>query len=638
MLTQKVTKPDGTSETITNTYDILGNIKSMTDSTGTTKYEYDALNRLTNESKGSIMKLYTYDAGNNRKTFTLKNGNETIMDTSYEYDERNLLTSVTNGQNVAKYTYDANGNMLTDTLGNKTINYTYTAANLVKSVNNGWQSYSYGYGFDGNILIRASYNGDETDIIRYTYDDCGRLIKESGDYAKKSYTYDKYSNITNVEDSINNTTVLRTYDKNNHLISDWCSTGEVSVNYYDKNGNIKSKTAKGGKRAVYKYNGFNQLVSAEEDGVKSSYTYDGTGLRQSKTVNGVTTNHIWDGTNMVAETNAAKVTNRYYRGANGIIYADLNGTQRRYFKDGHGNVTGLATMDSSDLEKFYEYDAFGVEITKEESDTNPFRYCGEYYDGEIDKIYLRARYYSPLQGRFMTEDPIRDGLNWYAYCGGNPVNAWDPSGLWEQGDEKYPGFVQKAIRKYTADWEYASSVCDEDGMNTAHANAEQARQVGNSIISREVWGAESFSDWENDIDKNEIVIHHSNNNDSIKSDEKKHIKRGWSGIGYHFVIGKDGRIYEGRPINKKGAHVEGINTGKIGICLIGDYQPGVFDNNSPTQEQLYSMLSLIKVLKVVYPIEHVKGHRDYNGQMPNTKTVCPGDNLYNSLNNMGILQ
>ena len=44
VLTQKVTKSDGTSETITNTYDILGNIKSMTDSTGTTKYEYDALN------------------------------------------------------------------------------------------------------------------------------------------------------------------------------------------------------------------------------------------------------------------------------------------------------------------------------------------------------------------------------------------------------------------------------------------------------------------------------------------------------------------------------------------------------------------------------------------------------------------
>ena len=625
VLTQKVTKPDGTSETITNTYDILGNIKSMTDSTGTTKYEYDALNRLTNESKGSIMKLYTYDAGNNRKTFTLKNGNETIMETSYEYDERNLLTSVTNGQNVAKYTYDANGNMLTDTFGNKTINYTYTAANLVKSVNNGWQSYSYGYGFDGNILIRASYNGDETDIIRYTYDDCGRLIKESGDYAKKSYTYDKYSNITNVEDSINNTTVLRTYDKNNHLISDWCSTGEVSVNYYDKNGNIKSKTAKGGKRAVYKYNGFNQLVSAEEDGVKSSYTYDGTGLRQSKTVNGVTTNHIWDGTNMVAETNAAKVTNRYYRGANGIIYADLNGTQRRYFKDGHGNVTGLATMDSSDLEKFYEYDAFGVEITKEESDTNPFRYCGEYYDGEIDKIYLRARYYSPLQGRFMTEDPIRDGLNWYAYCGGNPVNAWDPSGLWEQGDEKYPGFVQKAIRKYTADWEYADANGDEQGKIIANQKAIEARKIGNSIVEREDWGAstEKSYNWVDDKNKTEIVIHHTANYNSVKSDEEKQMKKkNFDGIGYHFIISTDGLIYEGRPLDKKGEHVQNANTGKIGIALVGN-----FEKNRPTYEQLCTAFSLITVLKDAYLIDEVNGHRDYNNVMGHD-TVCPGKYLY----------
>ena len=411
----------------------------MTDSTGTTKYEYDALNRLTNESKGSIMKLYTYDAGNNRKTFTLKNGNETIMDTSYEYDERNLLTSVTNGQNVAKYTYDANGNMLTDTLGKKVTKYTYNKANLIESINSSLQTYSYGYGLDGNIIVRMAYNGAGTDIIRYTYDDCGRLIKESGDYAKKSYTYDKYSNITGVTDSINNTTVSRVYDKNNRLTSEVGSAGDVTSYYYDKNGNTTLKTATGGKRAVYKYNGFNQLVSAEENGVKSSYTYDGTGLRQSKTVNGVTTNHIWDGTNMVAETNGAKVANRYYRGANGIIYADLNGTQRRYFKDGHGNITGLAQMDSSDLEKFYEYDAFGVEITKEKSDTNPFRYCGEYYDSEIDKIYLRARYYSPLQGRFMTEDPIKDGLNWYSYCDNNPINRWDPSGL------EYEGYTAKEL-------------------------------------------------------------------------------------------------------------------------------------------------------------------------------------------------
>ena len=80
----------------------------------------------------------------------------------------------------------------------------------------------------------------------------------------------------------------------------------------------------------------------------------------------------------------------------------------------------------------YDYDAFGNErsIAGQDSsqDTNPFRYCGEYYDTETGKLYLRARYYDPTIGRFMSEDPAHDGLNWYVYCENNPIKYWDPSG------------------------------------------------------------------------------------------------------------------------------------------------------------------------------------------------------------------
>ncbi len=56
-------------------------------------------------------------------------------------------------------------------------------------------------------------------------------------------------------------------------------------------------------------------------------------------------------------------------------------------------------------------------------------YCGEYADRESGLIYLRNRYYDPTQGRFITEDPIRDGTNWYVYCENNPVMYTDPLGL-----------------------------------------------------------------------------------------------------------------------------------------------------------------------------------------------------------------
>ena len=181
---------------------------------------------------------------------------------------------------------------------------------------------------------------------------------------------------------------------------------------------------------VYEYNGFNQLVSLYDSATNSncSYTYDADGLRQSKTVNGVTTNHIWDGMNMVAETDGNNAVKSVYTRGRELI-SSKNGMEFTYYlHNGHGDVNMLMNENGS-ITKTYTYDAFGVEQDKVSNDTNPFRYCGEYYDKETDNIYLRARYYAPLQGRFTTEDPAEDGLNWYSYCGGNPVAFVDPWGL-----------------------------------------------------------------------------------------------------------------------------------------------------------------------------------------------------------------
>ena len=76
----------------------------------------------------------------------------------------------------------------------------------------------------------------------------------------------------------------------------------------------------------------------------------------------------------------------------------------------------------------YSFDAYGNQ-SEENEVYNPFGYRGEYTDEETGFIYLRARYYDTETGRFVSEDPIRDGLNWYVYCNGNPVNYVDPLGL-----------------------------------------------------------------------------------------------------------------------------------------------------------------------------------------------------------------
>jgi RHS repeat-associated protein len=88
----------------------------------------------------------------------------------------------------------------------------------------------------------------------------------------------------------------------------------------------------------------------------------------------------------------------------------------------------------------YDYDAWGNTVNQTGSTPNVYRYRGEQYDPDLNLYYLRARYFSPLTGRFLTRDPVtRCGcigcrmdpsrLHRYLYADANPVNRLDPWGL-----------------------------------------------------------------------------------------------------------------------------------------------------------------------------------------------------------------
>ncbi len=124
-----------------------------------------------------------------------------------------------------------------------------------------------------------------------------------------------------------------------------------------------------------------------------------------------------------------------------------------------------------------------------------------------------------------------------------------------------------------------------------------------------------------------IVIHHTGGADIDASAEQIdgwHKNNGWSGIGYHFVIRKDGTIERGRPEWAVGAHAYGENWHTIGIHLSGDFSVA-----EPTEAQIESTAMLLANLCVDYglPIDddHIVGHRDL------MSTDCPGDNLYGEI-------
>lgn len=91
-----------------------------------------------------------------------------------------------------------------------------------------------------------------------------------------------------------------------------------------------------------------------------------------------------------------------------------------------------------------------------------------------------------------------------------------------------------------------------------------------------------------------------------------HKTRGWSDIGYHFVVYRDGRIMTGRPIGQIGAHVEGRNTGTVGCTYVGGLTAdGSRAKDTRTPAQVASMLWLTKQLSAKFPIQKISGHNQY---------------------------
>ncbi|WP_029544044.1 peptidoglycan recognition family protein [Selenomonas sp. AB3002] len=128
-----------------------------------------------------------------------------------------------------------------------------------------------------------------------------------------------------------------------------------------------------------------------------------------------------------------------------------------------------------------------------------------------------------------------------------------------------------------------------------------------------------------------IVIHHTGfpgvDKDSTAAAIHKYHQEhnGWAGIGYHYLIRKDGMIEQGRQPVKVGAHAQDNNETSIGVCLAGNFEIG-----KPTEQQMAAVKELCYWLCRKYGLDSRKkgvivGHRDLND------TACPGKNLYKRL-------
>ena len=99
-----------------------------------------------------------------------------------------------------------------------------------------------------------------------------------------------------------------------------------------------------------------------------------------------------------------------------------------------------------------------------------------------------------------------------------------------------------------------------------------------------------------------------------------HKQRGFTEIGYNYVILLDGTIEQGRDVDKIPAHVEGHNQDSIGICYIGGIDKNTLQpKDTRTKAQKEALVKLLKELRVLYPNAIIQGHRDFAG----VKKACP---------------
>ena len=120
----------------------------------------------------------------------------------------------------------------------------------------------------------------------------------------------------------------------------------------------------------------------------------------------------------------------------------------------------------------------------------------------------------------------------------------------------------------------------------------------------------------------ELIVHCSATPEgkdySVDTIRQWHLQRGFSDIGYHYVIYRDGSIHIGRDESIIGAHCTGHNTNSIGVCYIGGCaSDGKTPKDTRTTEQKQSLVKLLKELKTKYPQASIHGHRDFSSK------ACP---------------
>jgi RHS repeat-associated protein len=204
------------------------------------------------------------------------------------------------------------------------------------------------------------------------------------------------------------------------------TTGSLTREYsYNERGDRTGETANGTTLSL-SYDQASRLIGVGND---ISYTYNGDGLRMSKTVSGVTTQFAWSEAEELPQLLQDGST-YYIYGPEGVPIEQISGSTTLYLHQDQQGSTRLLTDGEGNVVGRYDYNAWGKVTSHTGSASTDLQYDGQYTDSETGYQYLRARYYDPGTGQFLTKDPaFAITRSPYGYTLDNPLLFQDPYGL-----------------------------------------------------------------------------------------------------------------------------------------------------------------------------------------------------------------
>jgi RHS repeat-associated protein len=423
----EVTYSDGKTPTVKYEYNKDGNRTKMTDGTGTTKYVYDQLDRLTETENGhkEIVK-YEYDLANEKTKITYPNG-KNVTDV---YDKDGRLEKVTDWlEHTTKFSYDPGSDLTATVYPSGTTeedDYTYnlsdqmTEAKMFKGTET-IASLTYARDSNGQVDNTVNKGLLGSEVAEASYDANSRLTKS----AATTYKYDAANNPTQIGAG------TYKYDSADEL-----ETGAGATYTYNEMGERTKTTPGTGPATTYGYDQAGNLISVErpKEGatseIKDIDAYNGEGLRASQTVSGTTSYMAWDTAESIPLI-LSDGTNSYIYGVDGLPIEQINGAEKaQYLHHDQAGSTQFISSETGTTEAAYSYTPDGAVEEHIGTATTPFGYDGQYTNSDTGLIYLRARNYDPATGQFLSVDPL-DAISGepYAYADDNPLNASDPTGL-----------------------------------------------------------------------------------------------------------------------------------------------------------------------------------------------------------------